>query len=105
MNDSTWAIKNIRLAVTKSANINWVKEIFIEQDFEVMNDSVFLLKRDYMLSDFSFSKKEEARGVYGKRTTVYDNYTFDSILPREFYKKDKNPLDPNLIVKMMRFGQ
>jgi len=99
VNDSTWAIKNINLEVTKSANINWVKEIYIEQDFHVMNDSVFLLKRDYMLSDFSFQKKEESRGVYGKRTTVFDNYEFDIEQPKEFYRRVGNPLDPALIVK------
>jgi len=99
VNDSTWAIKNINLEVTKSANINWVKEIYIEQDFDVVNDSLFLLKRDYMLSDFSFQKKEESRGVYGKRTTVYDNYQFDQVRPKDFYRKDINPLDINLIVK------
>jgi hypothetical protein len=45
------------MAVTKSANINWVKDIYIEQEFEVQNDSVFLLTRDYMMSDFAFNKK------------------------------------------------
>jgi hypothetical protein len=99
VNDSTWAIKNINLEVTKSANINWVKEIYIEQDFNVVNDSVFLLKRDYMLSDFSFQKKEESRGVYGKRTTVFDNYTFNDPKPNEFYRRDINPLDIDVIVK------
>ncbi|MEO9894456.1 DUF5686 family protein [Aurantibacter sp.] len=99
VNDSTYAIKNINLEVTKSANINWVKEIYIEQEFDVVNDSIFLLKRDYMLSDFSFQKKEESRGVYGKRTTVYDNYEFDKELPKEYYKVDKNPFDPATIVK------
>ena len=105
VNDSTWAIKNINLEVTKSANINWVKEIYIEQDFEVVNDSLFLLKRDYMLSDFSFQKKENSRGVYGKRTTVYDNYEFDKQRPKEFYRKDLNPLDINLIVQDDAFWQ
>lgn len=99
VNDSTYAVKNINLEVTKSANINWVKEIYIEQEFEVVNDSLFLLKRDYMLSDFSFEKKEESQGIYGKRTTVYGNYIFDEEKPRDFYKKDKNPFDPNAIVQ------
>ena len=99
VNDTTYAIKNINLEVTKSANINWVKEIYIEQDFEVVNDSVFLLKRDYMLSDFSFRKKEESKGVYGKRTTVYGDYTFDVEQPKEFYKVEGNPYDPAAIVK------
>ena len=99
VNDSTYAIKNINLEVTKSANINWIKEIYIEQEFDVVNDSVFLLNRDYMLSDFSFEKKEQSRGIYGKRTTVFDNYVFDDEKPKEFYKKDKNPFDPNAIVQ------
>ncbi len=94
VNDTTYAIKKINLEVTKSANINWVKEIYIEQDFEVVNDSVFLLKRDYMLSDFSLTKKEKSRGIYGKRTTVYDNYDFNIPKPKEFYKSVSDPFDP-----------
>ncbi|MEX0289910.1 MAG: DUF5686 family protein, partial [Flavobacteriaceae bacterium] len=94
VNDTTYAIKKINLEVTKSANINWVKDIYIEQEFEVVNDSVFLLKRDYMLSDFSFSKKEKSKGVYGKRTTVYDNYTFNVPKPQAFYKKVTDPFNP-----------
>jgi hypothetical protein len=85
VNDSTFAIKEINLQATKSANINWVKEIYIEQEFEVLNDSLFLLKRDYFLSDFALNKKEKSRGVYGKRTTLYDNYQFDMPRTPEFY--------------------
>jgi len=94
VNDTTFALKKINLEVTKSANINWVKEVYIEQDFEVVSDSVFLLKRDYMLSDFSFSKKERSKGVYGKRTTVYDNYKFDQPKTDAFYKTASDPFDP-----------
>lgn len=99
VNDTTFAIKKINLEVTRSANINWVKDIYIEQEFEVLNDSVFLLKRDYMLSDFSFSKKDKARGVYGKRTTVYNNYMFNIPKSRDFYKVDANQFDPSVFEK------
>lgn len=85
VNDSTFAIKEINLQATKSANINWVKEIYIEQEFEVLNDSLFLLKRDYFLSDFALNKREKSRGVYGKRTTLYDNYQFDEQQGKGFY--------------------
>lgn len=87
VNDTTYAVKDINMEVTKSANINWVKEIYIEQQYDVVSDSVFLLKRDYLLSDFSFNKKEKSKGVYGKRTTVYDNYLFDKEKTPKFYKE------------------
>ena len=96
VNDTTFAIKKINMEVVKSANINWVKEIYIEQDFNVVNDSVFLLKRDYMLTDFAFSKKETSRGVYGKRTTVFDNHQFNMDRPRDFYKAESDPYDPRV---------
>ncbi len=86
--DSIYAIKEINLQASKSANINWVKEIYIEQEFEVLNDSLFLVKRDYMMSDFALNKKEASRGVYGKRTTLYDNYQFDIEKDSKFYDKE-----------------
>lgn len=88
VNDTTFAIKEINLQLSKSANINWVKEVYMEQEFDVLNDSVYLLKRDYFLSDFSFRKKEEAKGMYGKRTTLYENYVFDESKPKEFYDNE-----------------
>ncbi len=94
VNDSTYAVKKINLEVTKSANINWVKDIYIEQEFDVVNDSVFLLKRDYMLSDFSLTKKEESKGVYGKRTTVYGNHDFSTTRSEEFYNTKTDPYSP-----------
>ncbi|TDR21002.1 carboxypeptidase-like protein [Flavobacterium cheniae] len=93
VNDTTFAIKKINLEASKSANINWVKEIYIEQEYEVLNDSVFLLTRDYMMSDFSFSKKEESKGVYGKRTTLAKNHKFNVKKDDKFYKQEVNFYD------------
>ncbi len=87
VNDTTFAIKEIQMHATKSANINWVKEIYIEQDFKVLNDSVILLKRDYFMSDFALNKKDKSKGVYGRRTTLYDNHVFNVYRPDEFYKE------------------
>lgn len=91
VNDTTWAIKEINLQASKSANLNWVREVYIEQEFDVLNDSIFLITRDYFLSDFSFKKKEEARGVYGKRTTLYNNYQFDIPKEKKFYTEQVDP--------------
>lgn len=99
VNDTTFAIKKINLEASKSANINWVKEIYIEQEYEVMNDSVFLLKRDYMMSDFSFSKKEESKGVYGKRTTLARNHKFNIKKEDKFYKEEVNFYDNSVFNK------
>lgn len=105
VNDSTWAIKKINMEASKSANINWVKEIYIEQEFEVLNDSVFLLKRDHMMSDFSFSKKEKSKGVYGKRTTLVRNHQFNVPKEEKFYKEEVDNYDKEVYAKSDDFWE
>lgn len=85
VNDTTFAVKQIEMNATRSANINWVKEIYVEQEFNVLNDSVFLLKRDHMMSDFSLNKKDKSKGVYGRRTTLFNDYKFDKEKEDKFY--------------------
>jgi hypothetical protein len=105
VNDTTFAIKKINMAVTKSANINWIKDIYIEQEFEVMNDSVFLLTRDYMMSDFALNKKENSKGIYGKRTTLYRNHEFNKVKPLAFYKEEVNFIDNEVYQKSDEYWQ
>lgn len=99
VNDSTFAVKEINMQATRSANINWVKDIYIEQEFDVLNDSVFLLKRDYMLSDFSLNKKDKSKGIYGRRTTMYKNYEFDKKKTSKFYSEQIDVYDEKIYNK------
>ncbi|HCE55966.1 MAG TPA: hypothetical protein DER05_13625 [Lutibacter sp.] len=99
VNDTTFAIKKINMQANKSANINWVKDIYIEQEFDVLNDSVFLLKRDYMMSDFSLNKKDKSKGLYGKRTTMFKDYVFNEKKSDAFYNEEINAYDKNIYAK------
>lgn len=99
VNDTTFAVKEINMQATRSANINWVKDIYIEQEFDVLNDSVFLLKRDYMLSDFSLNKKDKSKGVYGRRTTMYKDYKFNQPKEASFYNEEINVYDQKIYNK------
>ena len=105
VSDTTFAIKNINMAATKSANINWVKDIYIEQEFEVMNDSVFLLTKDYMMTDFALNKKDKSKGIYGKRTTFYRDHKFNIEKPEKFYKEEVNYLDKEVYNKSEDFWE
>lgn len=105
VNDSTWAIKKINLTASKGANINWVKDIYVEQEFDVLNDSVFLLTKDHMMTDFSLRDKEEAKGVYGKRTSYYKNHKFNIKRPDNFYKSEVNSFDESIMARDDKFWE
>lgn len=99
VNDSTFAIKSINMEASKSANINWVRDIYIEQEFDVLNDSVFLLKRDHMMTDFALTKKEDSNGMYGKRTTMFKNHQFNKEKDDKFYREEVNNFNKEAYTK------
>lgn len=99
VNDSTFAIKSINMEASKSANINWVRDIYIEQEFDVLNDSVFLLKRDHMMTDFALTKKEDSNGMYGKRTTMFKNHQFNKEKDDKFYREEVNTFNKEAFTK------
>lgn len=99
VNDSTYAIKSINMEASKSANINWVRDIYIEQEFDVLNDSVFLLKRDHMMTDFALTKKEGSNGMYGKRTTMFKNHQFNNEKDDKFYREEVNTFNKEAFTK------
>lgn len=105
VSDTTYAIKKINMAATRSANINWVKDIYIEQEFEVMNDSIFLMTKDYMMTDFALNKKEDSKGIYGKRTSLYRNHQFNIPKPEKFYKEEVNYLDKDVYNKSEEYWE
>ena len=97
--DTTYAVKKINLEATKSANINWIKQIYIEQEYKENLNGVYLINKDYLLADISYSKKYDKRGIYAKRTTLFDKYIFNESKPNHFYQESKNKYNDEIYNK------
>ncbi len=74
LNDDSHAVVKAEFGVTKDANINWVNDLLLIQEFEPQ-DSFWILTRDEIIIDFALSKK--ANGLFGKRTVMYNNHLFN----------------------------
>jgi len=97
--DTTYAVKKINLEATKSANINWLKQIYIEQEYKEYLDGLYLINKDYLLADISYSKKYDKKGIYAKRTTLFDKYIFNEFKPNHFYQESKNKYNAEIFNK------
>lgn len=105
VNDSIWAVKKIDMTASEDMNVNWVRGIYMEQEFKSLDDKTLLLTKDVFHADFALRKKEEARGLYGKRTTLYSNYLFDIKKPDEFYKSQLNTYNESILNKPDEFWE
>ena len=83
VNDSTYAIKSIEATIAEGANINWIKEFKVKQEFNEVEDEVWMITKDELLIDFNISDKK--MGVYGRKTATYRKFVINTPRDPKFY--------------------
>ncbi len=72
VNDSTYAIQKMTLRLDASANINYVQQMTLIQEFEIVHDSTWFLSKDRFIVDLAPLGKNKM-GMIGRKTTTYRN--------------------------------
>ena len=73
--DGKYAIQKLNILVSKYANINFVRELKINQDFEKGDNGRYHVSKSDMIADFGLSKN--GGGFVGERTVSYKNFKTD----------------------------
>ncbi|TSJ39309.1 carboxypeptidase-like regulatory domain-containing protein [Mucilaginibacter corticis] len=71
--DSNYAVQKAKLGINKNINLNFVKSMTVNLDFEKNPDGRYHLSKSNTLADFGVTKKKSG-GVFGIRTITYKNY-------------------------------
>ena len=86
VHDTTFAIQKMNLRLTREANINFVNELSLIQEFAMINDSTWFLIKDKFVANISPLGRRQL-GFIGRKTTTYRNIvTNDSSVTRELTK-------------------
>jgi len=83
VHDSTFAIKKIEGTISKNANINFIQDIWFEQKFDQVEKGVWMLIMDRLIIDVNLGEKTP--GMFGKKTTLYNNFIIDKPKEEQFY--------------------
>lgn len=83
VNDSTYAIRSVEATIAEGANINWIKAFKVAQEYDEVEEEVWMLVKDELLIDFNISDKK--MGVYGRKTASYKDFIINKPRPKEFY--------------------
>ncbi|WP_254087199.1 DUF5686 and carboxypeptidase-like regulatory domain-containing protein [Dawidia cretensis] len=85
--DSNYAVQRVDMTVNKNINLNWVRELFINQEFEQMEDGKFQVVKSRMRADFGITQGRG--GLYGERVVSYKNFVINQPRPPDFFEGEK----------------
>ena len=88
--DKNFAITNISMKVNRGINLNLVRDLSIEKEFSVENDSLYLPERDYYEGDFTLlTKSDDEKGLFVRKNMVYSEYDLKPVHTDLFYDEKK----------------
>ncbi|HVN57015.1 MAG TPA: DUF5686 family protein [Bacteroidales bacterium] len=82
--DSSCAIKKLDISFNKGINIDWIKDVRINQTFSKVQDKAWILTQDDILIDFGLTPK--LPGILGERSVSYNDYTINEPIPDSVFK-------------------
>lgn len=74
----SFAIQKMNLRLGEEANVNFVENLSLIQEYKLINDSVWFLVKDKFVADVSPLGKEKP-GFIGRKTTTYRNVVVNNI--------------------------
>jgi hypothetical protein len=83
--DGNYAVQKADLTLNRKINLNWVKEMNINLEFEKNPDGRYHLSKSTTLADFGVSKSRKG-GLFGQRTLTYKNYAVNVPRPDTTYE-------------------
>jgi hypothetical protein len=78
INDTTFAVKEAKMRIAGDANINFINDLEITQEFEWTSGRFWMLTKDKLSADFNIiNDAKKTLGFFGHKTTIYRNFQFD----------------------------
>jgi Family of unknown function (DUF5686)/CarboxypepD_reg-like domain len=84
-NDSHYAVTGASFGVNKNINLNFVRALKIDLNFERNDKGKYSLSKSNLLADFGIGKTKGI-GFTGERTVTFKNYRYDTVLPDTIFQ-------------------
>lgn len=81
--DSSYAVKKVKMNITRSANINFVSALEIEQEFDYSEEQKWHIVKDQMTIDYNLLTNN--MGMYGTKTVTYQDIKINEPAPDSIF--------------------
>jgi len=86
IDDSSYAVRQIDLSFSIAANVNFVRNYWIRQEYGPVDGGHLMMTKSQVIADFTVAENsKELTGFFGRKTSNYRNYKVNQAHADQFY--------------------
>jgi hypothetical protein len=85
--DTVFAIQQLSMRLNPEANLNFITDLYAEYTYIPLNDTLWIISREYEEADINIVDSKKIRGLQGRKTLIYSNYNLNPVLPDKIMAK------------------
>lgn len=91
VHDTSFAVKSFEMEIADDANINYVNDLVLSQEFDLVDGNYWMVTLDKGVGDFNILEdNKKTLGFFGRKTTTYRKFVFNKPMDKEFYSTPAN---------------
>lgn len=94
--DTSYAIQKITLRPSEDANLNFIQNLTLIQEYRLIDDTTWFLSKDKFVVDISPIGNNKA-GFKGRKTSTYRNVVINNDSIEEFLKQNKKQEEVDIV--------
>jgi hypothetical protein len=90
IHDTTWAIRQMNIRFNDNANMNYIKEFEVSQEYQRVDGIHWMLVKEKSFADLSPFEQSNNMGVFGRKTSIYSKFKINEPISTDVFERGNN---------------
>jgi hypothetical protein len=85
INDTTYAVKQIKASISPDANLNYIQNFYFEHFFDKVQNEVWMLTEERLILEFRLTEESKVLGMFGRKYSKRSDFVINQAKENAFY--------------------
>jgi hypothetical protein len=105
INDTTYAVKQIKAAISPDANLNYIQNFYFEHYFNQVQNEVWMLTEERLIIEFRLTEDSKLLGMYGRKYSKRGDFVINQAKENLFYATNSVEMSDSAKIRPQEYWQ
>ena len=105
INDTTYAVKQIKASISPDANLNYIQNFYFEHYFDQVQNEVWMLTEERLIIEFRLTEDSKLLGMYGRKYSKRSDFVINQAKENLFYATNSVEMSDSAKIRPQEYWQ